>query len=107
MCVLNRSAAYFLLGIQINLCALTYHICHSIRCGHAHSENPTLNVAGTVLPVVLLLLAYLFESDDYDVDENGVLNVARHAFSCSMRSVMQPRYFQPGFRPSHFLFALD
>jgi hypothetical protein len=33
---------------------------------------------------VLTVMAYWFDTDDLDVD-NGVLNVSRHAFSCSMR----------------------
>jgi hypothetical protein len=36
------------------------------------------------LPVLLVIVSYNVETADVNVD-NGVLNIARHAFSCSMR----------------------
>jgi hypothetical protein len=49
-----------------------------------------LKAISVVVPAVLLLLAYLFDSEE-NMDrnnpeiENGILNVSRHSFSCSMR----------------------
>jgi hypothetical protein len=57
---------------------------------HGKSGTPFLKVASVVVPTMLLILAYGFDSvenaDYFDPDiENGTLNVARHSFSCSMR----------------------
>jgi hypothetical protein len=58
--------------------------------GGVDQRKRVLKWVSIVLPTVLLLLAYFFDSeanmayDDPDI-ENGILNVARHSFSCSMR----------------------
>jgi hypothetical protein len=45
----------------------------------------TLNLLSTVTPILLAMLGYALEVE-IDDGENSQLNIARHAFSCSMRS---------------------
>lgn len=89
-CWVNRSSMFILLGILISFCALTCDVFATMKYKHGKSGTPFLKVASVVVPTMLLILAYGFDSvenaDYFDPDiENGTLNVARHSFSCSMR----------------------
>jgi hypothetical protein len=86
-CTLNRMGIYMLLGILISLSALTFKLYSSLdmtRGGLKPRQVQMLDRACLLVPFVLLVIAYLFDSEDFDND-NGELNVVRHAFSCSMR----------------------
>jgi len=89
MCAVNRSGAYLLLGILINLSTLTYSLYSAISGGNSstrkEARKKNLYRIANFIPLVLMIIAYIFDSDDYANDDNGVLNLARHAFNCSMR----------------------
>jgi hypothetical protein len=85
MCSLNRASTFVLLSIVINLCSLMYAIASAMRNGNGYTEKRRLNFMSTVIPIVFTFLGYMLEVDDIRIGENSKLNIARHAFSCSMR----------------------
>ena len=79
--------------------ALTCNLYATIKCYDGANQRKKMLKRGSVaLPVVLLILAYVLDSEDNmkyeDLNiENAVLNVSRHAFSCSMRFQNGVRHF--------------
>ena len=71
-------------GIQINLCALMFQIQRAVKNNRGHKPNLLLNMVSTMFPLFLVAIAYVVDEDNND-SKNAVLNVARHAFSCTMR----------------------
>jgi hypothetical protein len=52
--------------------------------GNGKNKNMfLLHVASTIFPLLLMSIAYIIEGEEGT--ENAELNVARHAFTCSMR----------------------
>jgi hypothetical protein len=96
MCIINRAGAYILLAININLAALCADLYLAVSRGNGHMNKNALNVLTTVFPFLLMIIAYMVENSDRDT-ENVQLNLARHAFSCSMRFchavLVYPRFF--------------
>ena len=84
LCYVNRAGQYILLGIMINLCTLTISIHRALVNATSHESNMPLNFLSITLPFLFMLIGYILDTDD-DTTENYNLNVARHAFSCSMR----------------------
>ena len=74
-CAINRSSIYILLFILISLASLTYDLLHTLKQtpGHAHVQA-ILNILSTVIPVVLLPVAYAVDTERADVP-NAVLNI--------------------------------
>ena len=68
----------------MNLCALTCALRTAVHHNKGFSENNVLNVLSTVVPILLMMLAYTFDTASLD-NLNSQLNIARHAFSCAMR----------------------
>ncbi len=113
MCAINRSSIFFLLSIQIHLCDLvrSLHVILTAR-NQQKSQGPIWKVLSAGIPCLLMAISYggLFElihvchgplmvssfflvlshwsvecRENCETNENNQLNVARHAFSCSMR----------------------
>ena len=82
MCAINRSSIYILLLIQLHLCDLTRNLFCMIY--DVRQNALVFKIISVGLPVLLMFIAYGVETDDVDSD-NFQLNVARHAFSCTMR----------------------
>jgi hypothetical protein len=55
-----------------------------MTAGQAKKKKDALNFAASFFCLFLGLLGYALDTDSNDVD-NAKLNIARHAFSCSMR----------------------
>ncbi len=74
-CAINRSSIYILLFILISLASLTYDLLHTLKQtpGHTHVQA-ILNILSTVIPVVLLPVAYAVDTERADVP-NAVLNI--------------------------------
>ena len=88
MCAINRAGIYILLSILINLCFLMYEISTAVAGGARRTSKVGLNILSTAIPILLMTVGYLLDGDLYfDEGENAKLNIARHAFSCSMRCV--------------------
>jgi hypothetical protein len=87
LCMVNRSSDYILLGIVMNLCALTHRLYSSLEGSHNVMGNLIVDKLCVAVPALILILAYIFDGPENmkSEAENGVLNVARTAFSCSMR----------------------
>jgi hypothetical protein len=88
LCMVNRSSDYILLGIVMNLCALTHRLYSSLdRSNNLKETSPIADKLCVAVPALILILAYIFDGAENMTSEaeNGVLNVARTAFSCSMR----------------------
>jgi hypothetical protein len=79
---------YILLSMQIALAVLVHGLYSTLAGGGktpAAIQRKALAEWGSIaLPVILVIISYGVETGDVNVD-NGVLNIARHAFSCSMR----------------------
>jgi hypothetical protein len=89
LCALNRASEYILLGIMINLSALTYSLHATLDANNPFSESKERAVEKmcVIVPLSLMALGYLSDDEANMTDnaKNGVLNVARHAFKCNMR----------------------
>ena len=113
MCAINRSSIFFLLSIQIHLCDLVRSLYVDITVeSQMKSEGLIWKFLSVGIPCLLMAISYggLFEFIDVwhgvaygflvshdtrmpsvecrencETSENYQLNVARHAFSCSMR----------------------
>jgi hypothetical protein len=111
MCAINRSSIFFLLSIQIHLCDLVRSLYVDITVEkRRQSQGLIWKVLSVGIPCLLMAISYggLFRSymswvayvylvsddirmpsvecrENCDISENYQLNVARHAFSCSMR----------------------
>jgi len=89
VCALNRSGVYVLFGILLNLCVLTHKMLGALGAGKGgNSKNKAAQVVGVGYPVLLVTLAYFFDDVEHNnssLHSNGLLNLARHNFSCSMR----------------------
>ena len=109
MCAINRSSIFFLLSIQIHLCDLVRSLYVDITVENQRkSQGLIWKVLSVGIPCLLMAISYggLFEFRDVadgflvshdkrmpsvecrencETSENYRLNVARHAFSCSMR----------------------
>jgi len=88
LCALNRSTIYILLWILVNLCVITYKLCNTLE---KQSSTPftkkqlkIIDAISVLIPLLLMILGYMLDTDNTEVT-NGILNVSRHAFSCSMR----------------------
>ena len=87
-CALNRTRLYILLSIMINMAGLVYGLYQTVAKGdYDVKREQTVDRLCVVVPVVLLVVAFAMEgSENMDEDiENGLLNVTRHSFKCSMR----------------------
>jgi hypothetical protein len=88
LCAINRSSRYILLAIMCSLACLAYGLFAAISLKMAPVQlkpiQDKLNILSVGVPCVFCLAAYGVDTVDVDND-NGVLNVSRHAFSCSMR----------------------
>jgi hypothetical protein len=89
-CAINRSSIYLLLTIMIALCCMTLDLYLTLKdpLAPAGQRKRVLTLCSTATPSILLTLAYVFDSKDSMEQRgvpNGILNVARHSFSCSMR----------------------
>ncbi len=111
MCTINRSSIFFLLSIQIHLCDLVRSLYVNITVeSQRKSQGLIWKVFSAGIPCLLMavsyggLSSYMYVMDRYsflvshakhmssvecgencETSENYNLNVARHAFSCSMR----------------------
>ncbi len=113
MCAINRSSIFFLLSIQIHLCDLVRTLYVSITARNQRKFQGLIwKVLSAGMPCLLMAISYggLFEfwdvchgslmvsscltdkrmpsvecRENCETNENYQLNVARHAFSCSMR----------------------
>ena len=113
MCAINRSSIFFLLSIQIHLCDLVRSLYVDITVeSQRKSEGLIWKFLSVGIPCLLMAISYggLFEfkhvchgplmvssffadkrmpsvecREKCETSENYQLNVARHAFSCSMR----------------------
>jgi hypothetical protein len=83
VCAMNRISVYILLSILVNLCGLMCLIA-SKMCNKNTSANLVKNL-GLSVPAFLAFVGHALEADKHDISENTQLNIARHAFSCSMR----------------------
>jgi hypothetical protein len=78
---------YILLSMQLALAGLVHGVYNALD---RSKEQPSIQRklitewGSIALPVILVTISYGVETADVTVD-NGVLNIARHAFSCSMR----------------------
>ena len=64
-----------MLFILVSLASLTYDLFHTVSQTAGHDKRQAmLNIASVAYPIVLMVVAYLFDTDDRDVD-NGVLNI--------------------------------
>ena len=114
MCSINRLSIYLLLMIMINLSLLTYSVVSLIFRGDKSTSKKLLNLLSTFVPLILIIVGYALDGTTesvvlveevirlvqsiYDLllsyakvtfeGENSKLNIARHAFSCSMRYVI-------------------
>jgi hypothetical protein len=74
--------------MQLALAVLVHGLYSALAGGDrtpAAIQRKALAEWGSIaLPVILVIISYGVETGDVNVD-NGVLNIARHAFSCSMR----------------------
>ena len=85
LCAINRSSIYILLAININLATLCCELYTTTFMKKAHKNNIVSNFFSTCVPIFLLVVAYMVE-DHFNINStNNELNLARHAFSCSMR----------------------
>ncbi len=87
-----------LLVLRRNLCGLTYCLYLTLDrdSAFADSRQGLIDKFCAFFPLALVVLAYLFDSDenmDSKVD-NGILNVARHSCNC---------FFSPCFSTPHLL----
>ena len=115
MCAINRSSIFFLLSIQIHLCDLVRSLYVDITVeSQMKSEGLIWKFLSAGIPCLLMAISYggLFEfihachgslimvslflitnacqqsvecRENCETSDNYQLNVARHAFSCSMR----------------------
>ena len=114
MCAINRSSIFFLLSIQIHLCDLVRSLYVDITVeNQKKSQGLIWKVLSAGIPCLLMAISYggLFEfrnvchgslmvslflitnacqqsvecRENCETSDNYQLNVARHAFSCSMR----------------------
>jgi hypothetical protein len=71
---------------MINLCGLTFGLFVTLK-KNADPKKGLVDKLCIIVPAAIMMLAYFFDDKtnmNPDV-ENGVLNVARHSFKCSMR----------------------
>ena len=115
MCAINRSSIFFLLSIQIHLCDLVRSLYVDITVENQKESQGLIlirKVLSVGIPCLLMAISYggLFDithvchgplmassflmtnacltvecRENCETSENYQLNVARHAFSCSMR----------------------
>ena len=80
-----------------NLCGLTYSLYATLDrdSAFADSRQGLIDKFCFVFPLALVVLAYVFDSDEHMASsvENGVLNVARHSCKCSFRIHLSTLYF--------------
>jgi len=81
ICAINRSGMYLLLCMMVHLCVLTIKLFHTLKSSQ-HVQFHKLSNVATVFPFVLMRAAFVEGEEEV---ENKQLNIARHAFSCSMR----------------------
>jgi hypothetical protein len=92
LCAVNRSSPYLLMAILTNLLAVLLQLLCKLKSREdelGFDIAKVTNIFATVFPAALLFVAYAIEGDDTGF-ENELLNDARHAFSCSFRSVLGP-----------------
>ena len=100
MCAINRSSIFILLLIQLHLCDLTrslYCMIHNVK-----QSDTLFKIVAAALPLLLVTIAYAIENNDVD-SKNYELNVARHAFSCTMR--FQDMLTEWGLLWTHFIWS--
>jgi hypothetical protein len=84
LCAMNRASVHIVLSILINLCVLMFQIAYAIIKGTGYTNQRALNCFSTIVPVLLAFVAYALEVSDINDGGNAELNIARHAFSCSV-----------------------
>jgi hypothetical protein len=104
LCAVNRAGIYILLGILINLCALTYSLFMGIVQERGHTNNKPLNALSVGVPLLLTAIAYGMETDAPDTP-NTELNLTRHAFSCRSVYFLLSFDFPPSVRPFSLVVA--
>ena len=73
MCTVNRSSAYLLLLIMVPLANLTYDLLQNLRQTPRHAkQKETLNFLSVVFVLVLVVVAYAFDTDDTEATEHQV-----------------------------------
>jgi hypothetical protein len=80
----GSSSIYIVLSIMIQLCSLTFEVFLAMTNQKTAKTHRLVTFGTTAFPIFLMCVAYLVENADPNVS-NGRLNIARHAFSCSMR----------------------
>jgi hypothetical protein len=63
MCAINRSCIYILLGILINLSALTLELVFAILKGGKSFNKKLLNATSTVVPFALAAIGFALEGN--------------------------------------------
>jgi hypothetical protein len=63
MCAINRSSIYILLGILVNLSALTFELVFAIFKGGKSLNKKLLNAMSTVVPFVLAAVGFALEGN--------------------------------------------
>jgi hypothetical protein len=63
MCAINRSSIYILLGILINLSALTFELAFAIFKGRKKINKKLLNATSTVVPFILAAVGFALEGN--------------------------------------------
>ncbi len=63
MCAINRCSIYILLGILINLSALTFELVFAIFKGGKSLNKKLLNATSTVVPFVLAAVGFALEGN--------------------------------------------
>jgi hypothetical protein len=63
MCAINRSSIYILLGILINLSALTFELVIAIFKGSKSLNKKLLNATSTVVPFALAAVGFALEGN--------------------------------------------
>jgi hypothetical protein len=66
MCAINRFSIYILLGILINLSALTFELVFTLFIGYKSLNKKLLNASSTVVPFVLAAVGFALEEGNVD-----------------------------------------
>jgi hypothetical protein len=87
ICAINRLSMFILLSMQLSITNIVYNLYAKLVNGQFHVSTQRKNAVNwgcMAFPLFLSVVAYAVETEDVGV-ENGLLNVARTAFSCNMR----------------------
>ena len=82
MCAINRSSIYILLGILINLAALTFELVFAIFKGDKSLNKKLLNATSTIVPFVLAAVGFALEEGNVDAPHLHTCTTHTHSVSC-------------------------